>query len=394
MSVKPTKTVNSKTRFNTKQDNSSMNLILRRKTTEDYFKKISSEPQSTMREKKLVVKGFTKFLDEKYYMTPEKFAEDLLELKKQKGEDEFIGSLYDVLQEWINYNLERKLGHYTLQVRFAHLRSYLYHLGMRTNPQDIKQLLRFPKKIKEERYPLKKSELQNLILAHARYPRRQALYLACSSSGMRIGEALSVRKRDLDLSYERIMVRIRAENTKTRQARTTFLSRECQEKIKLYLNRLNDDDLVFTYAKGKNPTLLEQNALRRALERLNLTQKYTSNGFYKITSHSFRAYFFTAAARKHGENYAHKLTGHGGYLMQYDRMTDEEKLKMYLELEPDLVVFDQTRNELEISRLQEENQSVKELREEVRKLKENQAIQDRKILDEMKQKGIIVEEHQ
>lgn len=116
MSVKPVKTVNSKTRFNAKHDNPSMNLILRKKTTEDYFKKISSEPQSTMREKKLVVKGFTKFLDEKYCTTPEKFAEDLLGLKKQKGEDEFIGSLYDILQEWINYNLERKLGHYTLQV--------------------------------------------------------------------------------------------------------------------------------------------------------------------------------------------------------------------------------------------------------------------------------------
>lgn len=157
MSVKPIKTVNSKTRFNTKYDNSSVSLILRKKNTEDYLKKISSEPQSTMREKKLVVKGFTKFIGEKYCTTPEKFSEDLLELKKQKGEDEFIGSLYDILQEWINFSLEQKLGHYTLQVRFAHLRSYLYHLGMRTNPQDIKQLLRFPKKIKEERYPLKKS---------------------------------------------------------------------------------------------------------------------------------------------------------------------------------------------------------------------------------------------
>lgn len=366
-----------------------MSVLSRKKTTENYFEKISSEPKSTIRGKKLVIKNFTEFLEEKYSITPEKFAEDLNEVRRQKGDEEFISTLYDTLQEWINYNVRRKLGSYTLQVSFINLRSYMYHLGIRTNPQDIKQLLKFPKKIKEERYPLKKSELKDLVLAQARNPKRQALYLACSSSGMRIGEATSIRKRDLDFTCKRIMVKIRAENTKTRQSRTTFLSKECEEKISTYLDSLTDNDLIFTDAKGKNPVLLEQNALRRALIRLNLKQRYTSNGFYKITSHSFRAYFFTFAARKHGENYAHKLTGHGGYLMQYDRISDEDKLKMYLELEPDLVVFDQTKNELEIENLREENQSIKELREEVKKLRENQAKQDKKILEDMREKGIL-----
>jgi integrase len=251
--------------------------------------------------------------------------------------------------------------------------------------------LRFPKKNKEERYPLKKTELRDIVLTQARYPKRQALYLACSSSGMRIGEALSIRKKDLDFTQERIMVRIRAEYTKTRQARTTFLSKECEERIRTYLNTLGDDELVFTNSTKDVRSTLEQNALRRALERLGLTEKYTTNGFYKITTHSFRAYFFTIAARKHGENYAHKLTGHGGYLMQYDRMTDEEKLKMYLELEPELVVFDQTKNELEIRRLKEENQTIEELKDEVKKLREYQAQHDKRLIQEMKDNGIIIE---
>lgn len=366
-----------------------MTLLLKKKTTEDYFKKISAEPKGTVSNKVLAVKNFTQFLEEKYNMNPEKFCEELLEIKKQNGEESFVDSLYDALQNWINWNMEKELGPYTLQVRFSNLRYYLYHLGIRINLQDVKQILRFPKKNKEERHPLKKSELRDLVLAHSRYPKRQALYLACSSSGMRIGEALSIRKTDLDFSGERIMVRIRAEITKTRQARTTFLSKECEEKVKTYLKTLGDNDSVFTDAHGLDPVLLEQNALRRALERLNLNQRYTTNKFYKITSHSFRAYFFTAAARKHGENYAHKLTGHGGYLMQYDRMTDEEKLKMYIELEPDLVVFDQTKNELEIKRLKQENQTIEDLRDEVRKLREYQAEQDKKILDKMKEEEIL-----
>lgn len=368
-----------------------MTLLLRKKTTEDYLKRISGEPKGTLSNKVLAVKNFTQFLKEKHSMSPEKFCEELLAIKKREGEDTFVDYLYDALQNWINWNIENELGAYTLQVRFSNLRDYLYHLGIRINLQDVKQILKFPKKNKEERYPLKKSELRDLVLAQSRYPKRQALYLACSSSGMRIGEATSIRKTDLDFSGERIMVRIRAEITKTRQARTTFLSKECEEKLKTYLSTLGNNDLVFTDSKGKDSVQLEQNALRRALHRLNLKQRYTTNGFYKITTHSFRAYFFTASARKHGENYAHKLTGHGGYLMQYDRMTDEEKLKMYIELEPELVVFDQTKNELEIKRLKEDNESISELRAEVRKLREFQAQQDKKTIQEMKSAGVIIE---
>ena len=83
------------------------------------------------------------------------------------------------------------------------------------------------------------------------------------------------------------------------------------------------------------------------------------------------------------------MTGHGGYLMQYDRMNDGEKLNMYLELEPDLVVFDQTKNELEIERLKQENYLVSQLRKEVQDLKENQARNDQRLLDELRSKGIL-----
>lgn len=71
--------------------------------------------------------------------------------------------------------------------------------------------------------------------------------------------------------------------------------------------------------------------------------------------------------------------------MQYDRMDDEEKLRMYLELEPDLVVFDQTKNELELEKLREENLTVKQLREEIAELKENQAQNDQKMIEKLRE---------
>jgi hypothetical protein len=76
-------------------------------------------------------------------------------------------------------------------------------------------------------------------------------------------------------------------------------------------------------------------------------------------------------------------------LMQYDRMTEEEKLEMYIELEPDLAVFEQTKNELEINRLRDKVDEIDSLRDEVRKLRESQANSDKKLIETMKINGII-----
>ena len=371
-----------------------MSILTKKRTTKDYEDKLSSLPRNTQENIQAAINNFKKFVNEEYQSEPDLICEELVKTKKTEGDEEYEDELYNFLQEWIDWNILKKTGSYTIKTRFSILRSYLYYLGVKSNPQDIKQLLKFPKKLMEEKYPLKKQELRDLVLAQARYPKRQALYLACSSSGMRQGEALQVRKKDLDFSLGRIMIRLRAEYTKTKAARTTFVSKECEEKIMKYFQNLGEEDYVFTNSKGdfKTRGRTEQMALANALEALGFNEKYSSNGFYKITSHSFRAYFFTAATRKHDENYAHKMTGHGGYLMQYDRMTDEEKLKMYLELEPELVVFDQTKNELEIEKLKQENETIQQLKEELKKFREEQADKDKKWVKEMKEKGVIVEQ--
>tara|TARA_B100001105_G_scaffold226578_1_gene196680 strand:- start:24 stop:629 length:606 start_codon:yes stop_codon:yes gene_type:complete len=195
---------------------------------------------------------------------------------------------------------------------------------------------------------------------------------------------MRVKKKDLDLSAQRIRVKI-PPHTKTRAGRTTFFTKEVKKKIEKRLEKLNPDDYVFCKESPVSGADNFRNAFRRLLSRLELDERYQSNNFFKISAHSFRAYFFTKAARKHGDNYAHRMTGHGGYLMQYDRMTEEEKMDMYIELEPNLVVYEQTKNKLKIERLEEENSSISQLREEVRTLREQQAKQDKKILDKLRE---------
>ena len=363
-------------------------FLTKTKSYESYEQRISTEPASTQRSKKYAISNFEKFVSETYDGRTVDEIIDELDLVKTKNEQGLEDSLYDMLQAWINWNELRDISPSTIKVAFSNLRKYLFFRKIKTNEQDIREYLRFPKTPKEEKHPLSDSEYHAIVDGLAKNPMYQSVCLALGSSGMRIGELMNVRKKDLDLSTKRITVKI-PPNTKTRTGRTTFFTKEVEEKIKKRLGELNPDDYVFCkkspYSGGFNFRL----ALRRILKRLGLDEKYQSNNYCKISPHSFRAYFFTKAARKHDDNYAHRMIGHGGYLMQYDRMTEEEKMDMYIELEPDLVVYDQTKNKLKIEQLEEENASISQIREEVGRLREQLAKQDKKILAKLREDKTI-----
>ncbi|MGI0064243.1 MAG: tyrosine-type recombinase/integrase [Nitrosopumilaceae archaeon] len=366
-------------------------FLSKKKTTESYEEKISTEPQATQLCKKYAVSNFSKFVSVQYdERTIYDIVEELMLIREKEGAAKYEEAVYQTLQEWINWNEKEKKGNYSIKVTFSNLRRFLYHLGIKTSPQDIKENLRFGRRVKEEKHALAKSEYRDIVNGYSKEPIYQALYLTLGSSGMRVGEAMNVQKMDIDTSLTRWKINIKP-LTKTREGRSTFISKEAQEKLQPIIDKLLPQDFVFRKKQNwKDFHSNYQTSFHRLLKRLRLDKKYTSNGNNKITTHSFRAFFFTNAARKHGENYAHKLTGHGGYLMQYDRMTEDEKLKMYLELEPELVIFDQTKNEIEIERLKKENESIEELRKEVKNLREYQIKQDKKIVKTLKKDGVIL----
>ena len=362
-------------------------FLITKKDKKSYEGKIASLPSSTKRNKQYAVKLFECFTCEKYEKSSTEIIEEINRMRKEEPE-EYEYALYGMLQEWIDWNKKRGIGNYTIRTQFSNLRKYLFHSGIKTDDQNIKEYLSFGKISKEEKYPLQLEEYRRIVESFSKNPRFQALFLALGSSGMRIGEALSLKKKNLDLSGKRIKVNI-PPTTKTRTGRSTYLSLETEKILKPLLEKKNPDDFVFA-KNGCNPSDRSVRvSLCRSLKRMGYTDKYESNGYMKITSHSFRAFFFTKASRKHDENYAHRLTGHGGYLIQYDRMTEEEKLERYLVLESDLLVFDQTKNELEIDRLREENQTIEQLKKEMKQLKKNQAIQDEKIIQTLKNQGSI-----
>jgi integrase len=217
-----------------------MNSFLTKdKDTRTYEEKISTELKQTQRNKLYSVRLFHEFVKEEYSgKTVQDIVDELKRIKQIEDHQIYESALYGMLQDWNNWNQKQGRGNYTIRVLFSNLRKYLLHLGIKTNEQDIKEYLNFGKRTREERYPLSNEEYVKIVNGFARNPRLQALFLALGSSGMRIGEAVNLKRKDLDTTKEKIKINITT-NTKTRSARSTYISKETQKILEPILKNLN-----------------------------------------------------------------------------------------------------------------------------------------------------------
>ena len=244
-------------------------FLIEPKSYESYEQQISTEPASTQRSKKYAISNFEKFVSETYDgISIDEIIDELFSFKTDNGQ-EFEDALYGMLQKWINWNERRDISPSTIKVAFSNLRKYFFYWKIRTNEQDIRNSLRFPKTPKEEKHPLSDSEYRAIVEGLAKNPMYQSVCLALGSSGMRIGELMNVRKKDLDLSTKRITVKI-PPNTKTRTGRTTFFTKEVEEKIKKRLGKLDPDDYVFCKKSPYSGQFSFSVALRRILKKTRI----------------------------------------------------------------------------------------------------------------------------
>ena len=133
----------------------------------------------------------------------------------------------------------------SIKTYFGFVRSYLIKChGIRVTVDDVKAYITFPRIRKVPRKPITLKILKKII-EHSDAKHR-ALFLTLISSGMRIGESLALRKMDIFENERPVRIHIRAEITKTKEERSTFISSEAFEKIKPILDTKNDSDLIFT----------------------------------------------------------------------------------------------------------------------------------------------------
>ena len=313
--------------------------------------KTSSKDKSTQRGYVVAINNLENFCLEKYAK-----ADFIPELKESTDEQ-----IFDFLQAWINWNKDRNPR--TVKVLFSRIKKYLHYRGIKLDIQDIKEELDFPRIFDEELYPMTLDDIHK-VTNQMQYAQRTQ-FICQLSSLMRIGELVQLRKKYLISDKENIIVKIPPSIAKFRKGRTTFFSKEASKLLKPLLRKMKDDDLVF--GTSENVLYSEINSeqmLKRNLLKVGLDMRYESNNRFYINTHSFRAYGITKLSR-HDPNFAKKIAGQKGYLLQYDRMDDDEKLELYQKFEVDLIIdnteklkLENKKKQEEITDLQEKNQRI------------------------------------
>lgn len=334
-----------------------------KQSLEDSLKKLSAGTRKGILK---AVKSFDKFCNAKYERTAQQV---LNELKLFKGE-ELHDKARDVLQGWIDWQYENEQMTSGIKLRISQLKTILRHNRLKVHFEDFDEPLHYTKQIKEELHAITREEIQTIFKYAS--PKKIGFYLALISTGARPGELLQVRKKDIDFKGKRIKVRIDAAHTKTRVGRSVWLTKEAAKYLTIRLRTLGDDDLVWTKNENAaNAEIIEGQIFARYVDKAGLGYRYTSNNNRKITLYSFRSFFFGKAADIHREGYAHMMTGHDGYLQQYDRMSDEKKLDWYLKLEPFLTIDPTESQTLELEMKDKQLLELQEREKEYLKLKKN-----------------------
>jgi len=171
----------------------------------------------------------------------------------------------------------------------------------------------------------------------------KAACLVGSSSGMRIGEILQLKISDLELDKKPCLVNVRAEYTKTSNARVTFISSEAQQVIEEWL-KVRDEWLQAAvrkshiYAKKADDSRLfpfEECVVRRtwenALRKSGLLARDASTKRMTIHFHVLRKFFRTRLGAVIPVDIVEALMGHEGYLTAVYRQYDTAQLAEFYE---------------------------------------------------------------
>jgi len=325
-----------------------------------------SKSTSTVSFCKGALHSFDKFVFAKFGKnSTEQVIEDIKKLPESRHESIVI----ELFQKYLHWKHEESKASTSVAYYQTAVEYFAYH-QLKINHYNLRRGITLPQDPKNMKYAVTYSEIKKLI-DYAK-PKRKALYTVLISSGMRIGETLGLKKRDFDFSQDRICITIPAKLTKKNTQRQTYISKEAEHYLTPIIKRMNQDELIFTsnkdIRKAADNEILNFWNLRKKTE---LDDKYDNSTLHKITLHSFRAFFETHASNTHGLEYAHALIGHSGYLEQYYRLSGEDRLEKYIELEPKITIGEDFKNKIKIQKLEIEKSEIEKVKEDNIKLRED-----------------------
>ena len=296
-----------------------------------------------------------------------KFAECCAEKKIGEVNGE---NVYAVLNSFVEWNDARGLRSKTILDYLSGVKRFLLYQDIEIDENRYRNKVSVPRATRIDEQPLTITAIRVLVSKGRPKKKMMALILTLLSSGMRIAEALNLRIADLDLESRPARVHIKAEYSKTRRDRWTFISDEAREAVKEILFDLEPDSragpnrrhlarpktpapagrYVFNYTgdiwQREKLVLRTFQAVRERASMNDTFEDYKST-FHKVHFHLFRKYFLTKGSDVIGEHAAHALIGHSFYMDTYYRKSDEERRADYLKLMPYLTVLSSHPAEIE-----------------------------------------------
>jgi integrase len=324
---------------------------------------------------------FNHFTKESWNKESDIVLSDVAEYCKTERNNDKFYTLMSQFAQWllqdhpdIVISMGNKQSRYQKTLKKKHPNTVRHYIGImvlyfedqfkvETSRTILKKRLNLPTVEEEDPQPFTKEEVRKVI-DHASSDRK-VLYMTLKDSGMRIGETCQLRKSDFDTTGETIKINIKAKYTKEKKAHSTFVTRETKPMLLQRLESLEDNDLVFGTNEDIDTAVNnEEQAFYYLRDKLGLTEKYTHNGRYKKTLHSFRSYCATQASRALDDNWAHALLGHKQYLQQYIR-NQEDYVKFYERTEPRLMIYEKVTVVDSDARVQELENTMKILLEKL-----------------------------
>jgi integrase len=301
-----------------------------------FLSAITSRSTQTAENYQLSLKMFGTYLNSKHGLDLESI---LTTIKKGKL------SVYQVLAGFAGYLSEKgSLAPQSIKTRLAAAKSYLQYNDIDIIPAKFKHQVKLPRVEIEDQEAVDAADVRQLIVSCSNR-RLRALLLVLASGGMRAGEALAMRIRDVDFTTSPPKVHIRKEYAKTRRARDIFISNEAALEVQKWLtwkyseSRANPqkqgpDDLIFANYNLKNPAkspkgiyvkiLIE---FEKLLETVGKGERKEGMLRHKITMHSLRRFSKTVISDQAGQDYSEWFLGHRK--STYWQKKPEERAEIY-----------------------------------------------------------------
>lgn len=275
---------------------------------------------------------------------------------------------YQVLQDYVTGLHNRKLAPASIHVHFSAVKRFLNDCDIEVTSEKVRNKIVLPSYylVSTDRAPTK-AELKQTLL-HCKLKTKVAVMLM-GSSGMRIGEAASLRVCDIEFGKtgQSSKINLKAKATKSRKKRVTFISPEATEILGQYLgDRVKQpDEYIFPRTREEVDTKhVASTIYKQIVYAFNIaglrTKEDSQSPRYSLRPHCLRKYFHTnCLAAGIDRGVVEGFMGHTSALdSSYLRMTDEELRGLYVKA-VDRLTF------LTTPELVADNEEVQRLRKEL-----------------------------